>query len=135
MKRKRLIQFGFLFVLLALWLVSNRPGRFGWACYAFTVYNAVPRPISDLQIRANGRVRKIAKTHNLEMNHLDWLLEDKPDVLIISIGWDGVVETAEGVKQLPGTEIHILKNEEAKALFNSLKKAGRRVAIHYHSTC
>jgi hypothetical protein len=46
-----------------------------------------------------------------------------------------VVEIAEGVKRLPGTEIHILKNKEAKALFNSLKKAGRRVAIHYHSTC
>ena len=44
-------------------------------------------------------------------------------------------EIAEGVKRLPGTEIHILKNKEAKALFNSLKKAGRRVAIHYHSTC
>ena len=135
MSRKRSIQFGLLVVLVVFWLVSNRPGRFGWACYAFTVYNAVPRPLSDLQIRSNGQVRKIAKTHSLNVEQLGWLMEDKPDVVIISIGWDGVVEVADGVKQLPNAEIHILKNKEAKALFNSLKKAGRRVAIHYHSTC
>src|ERR1041385_7163955 len=38
-------------------------------------------------------------------------------------------------REFKGCEIHLLKNKEAIDLFNRLKRSGRRVAIHYHSTC
>ena len=41
----------------AVWLVANPLGRFGWCCYGYTTYGAWPRPISDLQVRADGSTR------------------------------------------------------------------------------
>ena len=62
-------------------------------------------------------------------------LAPKPEVLIIALGWDGVTTPDDRIRQYKGCEIHILKNKEAIDLFNRLKQAGKRVAIHYHSTC
>lgn len=135
MNRKRWIQLSVLIVLLVAWFSLNPPRRFGWACYAFTVYSGFPRPLSDFQVRADGSVRTIEKTHDLSRERIEWLLADQPDIVIISIGWDGVVQPTSNVKEIPGVEVRVLKNREAKSLFNELKRAGKRVAIHYHSTC
>jgi len=56
-------------------------------------------------------------------------------VLIIAIGWDGVTRPAAEIAALQQCQVKILKSGEALKLFNQLKKAGRLVAIHYHSTC
>jgi|ERR1043166_1464070 hypothetical protein len=134
-RRKLIVILAVLAVLTALWLVANPPGRFGWSCYAYTTYGALPRPISDLQVHADGKTRKIAKTHELSFEQIEWLLTPKPEVLIIALGWDGVTTPDDRIRQHQGCELHILKNKEAIELFNRLKREGKRVAIHYHSTC
>ena len=91
--------------------------------------------MSDLQVRADGTRRTVAKTHDLAFEIVQWLLEPKPDVLIISLGWDGVVRPDERIRGHKDCELHLLKNREAIDLFNRLKKSGKRVAIHLHSTC
>lgn len=134
-KKKLLITLAMLASVVTVWLICNPPRRFGWCRYALTTYNGIPRPVSDLQIRADGSVRTVAKTHDLKLETIKWLIEEKPEVLIISIGWDGVAQPDEQVQSFKECEVHILKNREAIDLFNKLKKSGKRVAIHLHSTC
>src|SRR5882724_6628927 len=118
-----------------LWVVFNPPSRFGWCRFGVTTYNSVPRPITDLQIRADGAVRTVGKTHDLTMDRIEWLLAPKPDVLIIGIGWDGKTVPRPEVVEMKSYSVQILKTGEAIKLFNELKGNGKRVAIHIHSTC
>jgi hypothetical protein len=134
-KRKVIAALVVLAVFVAVWLVANPPGRFGWCCYAYTTYGGCPRPISDFQVRADGSSRTVGKTHQLTFEHVEWLLDPKPDVLIIALGWDGVTVPNDRIREHRGCETHFLKNREAIELFNRLKRAGKHVAIHYHSTC
>jgi|ERR1051325_4942163 hypothetical protein len=136
MKAKRLLPFVVALVIVAVvWVCFNPPGRFGWSCYAFTTYNVLPRFVTDLQIRSDGAVRKVAKTHDVQFELVEWLLESQPEVLIIAIGWDGVAQPEERIRAIPRTEVRVLKNLEAIRDFNRLKREGRRVSIHFHSTC
>src|SRR5262245_34311996 len=120
MKQKRKLTT--VLVILALvttfWFVANPPGRFGWSCYAYTTYSACPRPISDFQIRADGRTRRVTKTHDLTFEQIEWLLDPKPEILIIALGWDGVTTSDERIRQYRDCETHFLKNKEAIELFN-----------------
>ena len=121
--------------LAAVWFIGNPPGQFGWSCYAYTTYSACPRPLADFQIRADGSIRKVSKTHELSFEQIEWLLEPKPTVLIIALGWDGVTTPDDRIREYKDCEIHVLRNRPAIELFNKLKRSGTRVAIHYHSTC
>jgi hypothetical protein len=133
-KRKALLATAAVAALLLIaWLGFNPPGRFGWCRYALTTYGGIPRPVSDLQVNAAGETRTVDKTHDLAHATIQWLLDSRPEVLIIATGWDGVLEPQAKISELK--EVRVLKNREAIQLFNELKKAGRRVAIHYHSTC
>lgn len=134
-RRKVCILIGFVAVLGAAWLFFNPPGRFGWCRFAVTTYGCVPRVVSDLQVAADGKVRKVAKTHELGYEKIEWLLEGKPEVLIIGIGWDGAVRIDEKIRSLSGIQLELLKSGEAIQLFNRLKKSGKKAAIHLHSTC
>jgi hypothetical protein len=134
-KRKLIAVLAVVVLLATVWLVANPPGRFGWCCYAYTTYGACPRPISDFQVRADGSTRKVAKTHQLTFEQIEWLLDSQPEVLIIALGWDGVTAPDDRIRGYRGCETHLLKNKEAIDLFNRLKRTGKRVAIHYHSTC
>jgi hypothetical protein len=58
-----------------------------------------------------------------------------PEILIIGIGWDGIVKVDEKIQKGAGCEVRIEKTGKAIGLFNSLKKQKRKVAIHVHSTC
>src|SRR5262245_54635390 len=95
-----------LALLATLWLVANPPGRFGWSCYGYTTYSARPRLISDFQVRADGSTRKVAKTHELAFEHIEWLLDPKPEVLIIALGWDGVTTPDHRIRAHKGCEVH-----------------------------
>jgi hypothetical protein len=131
--RKRWIWLGLLVGVVTVWLVATPSGRFGFARYAFTVFNQWPRPISDFQVRADGTFRRTAKTHELDYEKVAWLFEGDPEFVIVAIGWDGVVQPDEKIRA--ASVVRVLKNKEAIELFNKLKRAGKRVAIHYHSTC
>ncbi|MCC6680063.1 MAG: hypothetical protein IT445_04080 [Phycisphaeraceae bacterium] len=136
MRHKKLIALLVVVVVLfTLWLFTNPPGRFGWSYYGFSTYNSLPRFVSDFQIRGDGQIRKIDKTHDLSFDQIQWLLDPRPDVLIIAQGWQGLTVPDDRIRTYEGCEIHILTNKKAIDLYNRLKRAGKRVAIHYHSTC
>lgn len=120
--------------LALIWVIVNPPGRFGYCRFAWTTYSCVPHPFGDFQIRADGTTRNVEKTHDLRLEQIAWLLEPKPEILIIAIGWDGVVDPDERIKSLEGCEVKVLKTPDAIQLFNSLK-GKKKVAIHLHSTC
>lgn len=134
-KRRTAASLLLLVLLLVLWVVFNPFGRFGWCSFGFTIYNAIPRPVTDIQVRADGKVRRVAKTHDLRYEDIVWLLDPKPDLLIIATGWDGVTVPRPEIGNLRDCEVRILKTEEARLLFNALKRSGKQVAIHFHSTC
>ncbi len=121
--------------LASLWLWVNPPGRFGPSCYGYTSYSSVPRPFMDVQVLPDGRFRSVEKTHDVGVKQLRWLIDANPKILIVSIGWNGVVKVRPEVRALLGTEIHVLPTGKAFELFNRMKQAGRSVAIHVHSTC
>ena len=113
----------------------NPPGRFGICFFGCSTYSCLPRPFSDIQVRADGRTRSVEKTHDLQHKHIEWLLDPMPEILIIGIGWDGIVKVDEKIQKGAGCEVRIEKTGKAIGLFNSLKKQKRKVAIHVHSTC
>ncbi len=86
-------------------------------------------------MRADGTTRKAAKTHALTFEQIEWLLTPNLEVVIIALGWEGATSPDSKIREYRGCEVHLLKNREAINLFNRLKQNGRRVAIHYHSTC
>lgn len=133
MKAKRWILLGIIVAVVVVWVVCNPSGAFGFSRYAFTTFNRWPRPLADFQVGADGTYRRVSKTHDLSCESIAWLLEDKPEVVIVAIGWDGVVQPDERIRT--SNLVRVLKNKEAIELFNRLKRAGKRVAIHYHSTC
>ena len=136
MKLKKLIIIvSIILIGFVLWLCVNPPGRFGFCTFACVTYSGIPRPLSDLQVRSDGKTRKVEKTHELKLEHVEWLLESKPDVLIIATGWDGVTKPDTRIEGLQDCEITILKTGEAVKLFNELKKKQKKVSIHVHSTC
>ncbi len=138
MKRRKkflLVALVVLVALLVVWVVINPPGRFGLCRFAFTTYNCIPYPAMDIQVRADGRARRVAKTHGLELPAVQWLLDSQPDVLIISIGWQGAANVAVAIREIKRCRIEVLMTEAAIDRFHQLKKEGKKVAIHVHSTC
>ena len=134
-KRRRYIVLPVVIVVLAVWVISNPRERFGWCCYALTTYNTIPRLIADYQVRSDGKVRTVSKTHSISLVTVEWLLESRPQVLIIGTGWDGVAKTDATIARIEGCQVRVLKTSEAIKLFNQLKSAGSAVSIHVHSTC
>ena len=99
-KKRRMIFGASLAILLAGWVFLNPPGRFGFCAFGLTTYGCIPRPASDVQVRCDGATRSVEKTHALKLEHVQWLLEPMPSILIIGIGWDGAVHSLEQVKDL-----------------------------------
>ena len=124
-----------LIILLSGWFWVNPIGKFGYCQFGLTIYNSIPRPISDIQINANGDLRTVEKTHNLTFDKIMWLLDGKADILIIGTGWHGVVKAKFDKDEIKACDIEILTTREAVPLYNKLIKSGKRVAIHVHSTC
>lgn len=122
-------------ILLLFWFIVNPLGKFGFSFFGYSTFNAVPRPISDFQVSFSGEVRGISKTHDLKLSHVQWLLDENPQVLIIAKGWNGVVSISEEIKKIKNIEIHFLNSGEALKKFNELKEKGIKVSIHFHSTC
>lgn len=121
--------------LLLFWFILNPLGKFGISFFGYATFNAVPRPISDFQISHSGDVRGIAKTHDLRLSHVQWLIDEKPDVLIIATGWNGVVTVSDEIKKIENIEMLFLNSGKALKKFNELKGKGTKVSIHFHSTC
>jgi hypothetical protein len=135
--RRRLLVISSLLLAItaAGWIAVNPGGRFGLSRYGLTTYSRIPLPILDVQIKADGAFRLVSKTHEIDAQRIAWLLQPKPEVLIVALGWTGAARTVGISSAAAGTRIIALPTDEALPLYNSLKKQGVRVAIHVHSTC
>ena len=122
-------------IALSLWVVFNPKDQFGLSFFAFTTFNKIPYIYSDIEVDINGVTTRVDKTHIINHEILKNILIKKPNILILSTGWDGSMMEIIGVRSIQGVEIIIKKNKEAKKLYNKFRKEGKSVAIHYHSTC
>ena len=135
-KKKRRMLFGASLVIVFLgWVFFNPPGYFGFCTFGLTTYGSVPRLAADIQVRCDGATRSVEKTHALKLEHVRWLLEPMPSILIISVGWDGAVHPLDELKDFKECEVQFFKTGEAIEKYNRLKSEGQSVAIHIHSTC
>ncbi len=120
--------------LVTVWFVANPRGRFGWSTSMLTTYNRAPLPFVDLQVRGDGAMRVVGKSHEVDEARLAWLLDPRPDVLIIAVGWRADVRIKGPLARFGQTKLLVLPTGKALKVFNSLREKGVRVAIHVHST-
>ena len=131
-RRKLLIILTFL---LAVWVVINKPGRFGIHRFGFTVYSAIPFPYVDLKIHTNGWPSLREKSHYVAYEEIQDLLKEDPEVIIIGIGYANAVRVDEKILEIRDPRIEVLNTSEAIKRFNELKSRGVMVAAIIHSTC
>ncbi len=122
-------------VALAGWVAGNPEGQFGFSTDQFVTYNRIPVPIADLQVRSDGTMRAIGKSHQIPVQQLAWLAQPQPEVVIIASGWSGDAHAAGWVTELARTQVLTMPTGEALQRFNELRAQGVRVAIHVHSGC
>lgn len=84
---------------------------------------------------ATARQETVDKTHALKLEHIQWLLDSDPDVLIIATGWEGGTKPSEKILDLQDCEVILLRTGDAVKRYNKLKSERKRVSIHVHSTC
>ncbi len=73
---RRKVNLALVAVALVGWLAVNPPvGRFGYCRFGWTVYRSVPRLRGDFQIRADGQVRQVPRSHGVTFDQIEWLLE------------------------------------------------------------
>ena len=134
-KRLLIVSGVVLAIAVTAWVMVNPGGRFGISQYGVTTYARVPLPILDVQVRADGAFRLVSKTHDIDAQRLAWLLESKPQILIVGLGWTGAARITGRPIAAPDIRIIAVPTDEALPLYNSLKEQSVRVAIHVHSTC
>lgn len=136
MNRRFLVVSLLMVALVGLgWTLVNRGGRFGLSRYGLTTYSRLPLPIVDIQVRGDGKVRWVAKTHDLGREELGWLLSPRPEVVIVATGWQSQVHLPPDFVSSADTRVIAVPNADALPLYNYLKDQGVHVAIHVHSTC
>ena len=123
-----------LFVFL-LPLSMFVPGRITYSCFGLTVYGAIPIPTLDIVVSPSGLLWFRNKTHYVSIDEVSPLLSSHPQIIIVGIGWNGLVRVDDKVTNLEGYEVHILRTPDAFKLFNDFKSHGKRVALIAHSTC
>jgi hypothetical protein len=121
-------------ILITAWVGVNPIGRFGFCRFGLLVYSAIPFPVTDLVIHANGLpALRGSKAHLVTSAEIEGLLEEGPDVLIIGTGYDNMVQVEKEVAAL--STIVILPTPQAVRRYNELRGEGQRVAAIIHSTC
>jgi hypothetical protein len=136
MRRARIVLLVLVGVASGGWVTANQSGRFGISGFGLTTYSRLPLPAVDLQVRSDATLRWVTKSHDVDATTLAWLTsEQKPDVLIIALGWRGAMRTPDNLEASLGIPFIALPTDKALSLYNSLRDAGKRVAIHVHSTC
>lgn len=131
-----LLSGAFLVLSVVAWVFVNPARGFGVCFPGLTTYDMVPFPFVDFQARAGGQVRRLSSGPGLTFDQAAWLVEDKPETLIISTGWKGRMQVDRRIVDfLHGYDVRVMKTDEAVLLYNRLRdEQGRRVAIHVRST-
>ena len=76
--------------------------------------------------------------HNLQIEDLDEVIKDKPEMLVIGQGAFGVMKISDevpGFLKKNGIEMVHSNSEYACRIFNEYQAAGKRVAGAFHLTC
>ncbi|HIE23168.1 MAG TPA: hypothetical protein EYP68_02950 [Candidatus Korarchaeota archaeon] len=132
---KRRLIISLVVVSFVIWILINQPGKFGIHVFGFTVYSGIPLPYVDVKVHANGWPSLRKKSHFLAYEEIKDLLEEKPEVIVIGIGYSNAVRVDERILKIKGPRIEILSTPEAISRFNELKTKGVKVAAIIHSTC
>ncbi len=132
--KKAIVVVTVIVVLITAWIGFNPIGRFGFCRFGLLVYSAIPFPAVDVVIHANGLPSlRGSKAHFVGFAEIEPLLRERPDVLIIGIGYDNMVQVEEEIAALP--DVEILPTPQAVRRYNELRGEGKRVAAIIHSTC
>ncbi len=128
-----------LIVLLALWLAANPAERVGCHWFGFTVYSAIPLPVADLYLFADGSFRlRPGKQHQVTGAELAALCPrgsaGEATLIIVGTGYSGAV-TVTALPESLRERVRLLPTPAAVILFNQLRDAGRPVAALIHTTC
>ncbi|MBN2829210.1 MAG: VanZ family protein, partial [Candidatus Cloacimonetes bacterium] len=110
-----------------------------------TIYKGIPILFYDVMIFPDGNFRFVDKKTFFNSRDLNTIFSKKPDILIFATGFEGKGGRGllESFKEwdfvfnehtLKGMQVFTLKNEEARVLFNRLKKEGKNVLCIIHSS-
>jgi hypothetical protein len=137
-KKRVLIRWTVVLILILGWCIVNPPLRFGLHCFWLTIYSCVPIPVADVRIHSNGfasfRGTKSQEITNEEVTKLIGTNENGfPDIVVIGTGYKngGTVEADVAVElQVP---IEAYPTPQAIDRFNQLRSQGKRVAAIIHT--
>lgn len=77
-------------------------------------------------------------THQIGDWEVEELLREKPEVIVIGTGWEGILEVSEEIRAKSEEleiEIKTLRTLEAVEEFNRLVAEGKKVNALIHTTC
>ena len=76
--------------------------------------------------------------HLLQLEDLEDVLDEKPDVLIIGTGYSGLMKVPEETKNLikkNDIKIYVARTTDAVKLFNEMQEEKRKIIAALHLTC
>jgi hypothetical protein len=99
------------------------------------------RYFHDLIVFHTGKIKDNwwrVEGHRLSMEDIKDILKDKPEILVIGSGYDGLMRVDNNViKTLKdaGIDVIVKKSVEACKVYNELKTKSKKVALAIHLTC
>jgi len=109
-----------------------------------TVYKGIPIPLVDVLVFPNGTFWPVDKKEYFSPRDRRFLLRQAVDIVVVTSGTRGI-----GGRGFPqptemqflynpytkrGTQVFILKNDEACALYNRLRRSGKSVLLVLHNS-
>jgi hypothetical protein len=109
------------------------PGGITHARFGLTVVGAMPLPLVDPVIHADGQLGFRDKTHSLLAAELEPLRASGAERIVIGTGWSEQVRVSEVVRQ--ASDVEVLDTPGAILRHRELREQGVRVVLLLHSTC
>ena len=92
---------------------------------------------NDVAVWWDGRVAMAAKSHEFDIMRLENLARDRPEVIVVGTGLQGMLKVMPEVKQVCADEklrLYSDPTEKAVDFFNGLVLQGKKVAGFFHVT-
>jgi hypothetical protein len=120
-----------LSLLVLIPISAILPGGITHARFGLTVVGAMPIPVFDFVLHANGLPWFRNKSHRIQIAELQ-ALATGAEIIVVGTGWQGVA-SLEGPAS--GLAVETYETPEAIRRYHELRRQGRRVALLLHSTC
>jgi len=97
--------------------------------------------VHDLIVFQSGEIKDNwwrMEGHRLSIEDIKDVLEDKPEILVIGSGYNGLMRVdSDVVKALKdaGIDVIVKKSAEACKVYNELKMKSKKIALAIHLTC